>query len=468
MAINSSIFIACFILFYLLYWFTGSNVRMRVATLLLFNALFYWTLSGYGIFVLLTAGTIDFYLAKGIHSKKSSAAKQWLLYSSVAMNIGLILGFRHFARWFGLDELPFWPSTVGISFLAFRSMGYVLDIYHENMDNPEPKLGRYFAYTGFFPLILQGPISPARDFLPQLNQPLDKASIPAGEAVFFLVSGIIKKFALAAYITSNFSERVFGSPHLFTGMENLFAAIGQALVVYLDFSGYTDLMLGIGLLLGFRISDNFNFPYLAGNITEYWRRWHMSLSKWLNEYLFFPLSFSLRSLKKWGTVTAVLITFIISGFWHGTTLNYTLWGAMHGLALTWDILSGKLRDPLKKAIPSFIYNSISVVLTFSFLALSGIYFKQENLHIANEMLMKIFQDSDWSIFSQWFKDFGGVFVVMVLLLCWQWFAAPWDPHLKRVFETAGWLTHALILALVIFMAYQISGMEPVPFIYQKF
>ena len=194
----------------------------------------------------------------------------------------------------------------------------------------------------------------------------------------------------------------------------------------------------------------------------------MSLSKWLNEYLFFPLSFTLRGLKKWGTVLAVMITFIISGFWHGTSLNYTLWGALHGIALSWDIASSPLRDKLKKWIPGWMYVSISVCLTFLFLALSGIYFRLENMEIATGMLLHIFNDNDWSVFGNWMRDFGGVFVAMCGVLIWQWTAGKLYPKMQQAFIRSGWFTHAILLVLAIFMAYQISGMEPIPFIYQKF
>ncbi|NBP06424.1 MAG: MBOAT family protein, partial [Bacteroidetes bacterium] len=350
MAFNSSLFVLVFVVFYCLYVPLAKKPALRTMLLFIFNVVFYFLLSGPGIGILFTLSIADFLLAKNIFGANSENKKRLLL--------------------------------IGVSFYVFRSLGYVLDAYHENIEKPETNWFRYFTYLSFFPLILQGPISSARDFLPELQKGFSAKDVPSGEAFFLLVSGIIKKYALAAYITANFTERVFGSPHLFTGMENLFAAVGQALVVFLDFSGYTDMMLGMALLLGFRIAENFHFPYASANITEYWRRWHMSLSKWLNEYLFFPLSFSLRSWKKWGTILAVMVTFLISGFWHGTSINYTFWGALHGLALSWDIASSGIRDKIKKWVPKWIYNPVSVGLTFMFLALSGIYFRVEDMNTA--------------------------------------------------------------------------------------
>lgn len=468
MAFNTSLFILVFVVFYCLYVPLAGKPGLRTALLFIFNSVFYYLLSSFGLGILLALSVADFFLAKGIFTTRSENSKRFFLWISILLNIGLILTFRHFSQWFGFRVIPFWPATIGVSFYVFRSLGYVLDVFHENIETPETSWFRYFTYLSFFPLMLQGPISPARDFLPELRKGFSAKEVPSGEAFFFLISGIIKKYALAAYITANFTERVFGSPHLFTGMENLFAAIGQALVIFLDFSGYTDMMLGMGLLLGFRLSENFNFPYASANITEYWRRWHMSLSKWLNEYLFFPLSFTLRRWNKWGTVLAVMITFVISGFWHGTSLNYTLWGALHGLALSWDIASSGIRDKIKNGVPTWIYHPISVALTFTFLALSGIYFKLEDMEIATGMLSHIFTDRDWSVFGNWLHDFGGVFAVMCGVLLWQWSAGNVYPKIRQIFIGSGWFMHAILLVLAIFLAYQISGMEPIPFIYQKF
>jgi D-alanyl-lipoteichoic acid acyltransferase DltB (MBOAT superfamily) len=167
-------------------------------------------------------------------------------------------------------------------------------------------------------------------------------------------------------------------------------------------------------------------------------------------------------------VLAVLITFIISGFWHGTSVNYTFWGALHGIALSWDIASSGIRDTIKKKMPTWIYKPISVVLTFLFLAISGIYFRLENMETATDMITHIFNDRDWSVFGNWMRDFSGVFAVMAGLLLWQWTGGKWYVKIQEAFIGSGWFVHAILLVLAIFMAYQISGMEPIPFIYQKF
>ncbi|MBS3914321.1 MAG: MBOAT family protein [Bacteroidetes bacterium] len=467
MAFNSGLFVAAFLLFYLVYYAFGSRVPLRIFLLVVFNCLFYFLLSGPGIGILVLLSLSDFFAAKAIHSTSNERLRRFWLYYSVITNIGLILLFRHFTDWFHWNEIAWWPKVIGISFFVFRSLGYVLDVFRENIESPETNWLHYFAYIGFFPLILAGPISPARDFMDQMKRPLDKANLEGNFAVFLLCSGIIKKYVLSNYLAANFVDRVFESPSYFSGIESLLATVGQALVVYLDFSGYTDLVAGMALLLGFKIAENFNFPYISKNITEYWRRWHMSLSKWLNEYLFFPMSFTLRKWKKTGTVIAVFITFVISGFWHGTAFHYTFWGMLHGVALVWDIISGGMRDGLKNKIPAFIYNPISILLTFSFLALSGIFFKAQSMEQGMVVMEKIFH-TDFQLFPAWLQHYPWVFVLILAVFFGQIVLSGIYNRLLVFWNRIPAFFVAFILVATIFFAYQITGLGALPFIYLEF
>lgn len=467
MAFNSAGFIALFVLFFALYSFMANRVAWRIGLLLVFNLLFYFMLSKWGIFILLGIGCSDYLIARSMNGKSENNRK-WLLYLAVILDIGAILCFRHFTDWFGLNELFFWPKVIGISFFIFRSMGYVLDVYRETVEDAETHLPSYLAYLSFFPLIMAGPISPARDFIPQLKKPFEGSEVPVSLAFFFIGSGIVKNYILSNYIAANFVNRVFESPSYFSGLENLIASIGQALVVYTDFSGYTDLMTGIALLLGFRIAENFNFPYLSRNITEYWRRWHMSLSQWLNEYLFFPLSFALRRWKKTGTIAAVFTTFVISGFWHGTAFHYTFWGLLHGLALGWDILSGPTRVKLKSITNKHFYNATSIFLTFGFLALSGIFFKVNSMENGSVVLDKIFFHTDFQLFPAWLQAYRWVFASMITILIVQYTLSKHYNNIVAWFAQLPYTVSAIGLAVVIFITYQIAGMGSLPFIYLEF
>lgn len=491
MEFNSALFIVLFAVFYFFYSTQFTRPNTRVTLLFIFNTLFYFLLSKWGIVVLYGIGMLDFFLAKKIHETPSERTKNTFKIISVSVNIAAILSFNHFYNWFNLDS--YLPAVLGVSFYCFRSMGYVLDVYNENIEEPEQNPFYYLTYIGFFPLIFSGPISPARAFLPQLQQSFSSSLVKLKPALFLLISGILKKYIIADYLHLNFIERVFENPHLFTGIENLMAAIAQAINVYLDFSGYTDLMMGISLLLGFEISENFNFPYLAKNITEYWRRWHLSLSAFLNENLFFPLNFRLRQLKQNGTILASFITFLISGFWHGTAWNYTFWGALHGLALAWDIKSTGWRQKWKTVIPQKLYNAGSVFLTFMFLVLSGIYFKAKNFDTAaaapaavenvqntaeeagesnvqtqyrgTQMLGKIFGDMQFKFFVPWAQKYTGVLIIILNVLIFQWFLSGYYPSIKNWFERKRFFHLTVLLFIAIFAAYQVSGLTPIPFTY---
>ncbi len=468
MQFNSTLFIGAFTLIYLLYFFTAKNVKARTWLLLLASLGFYFSLSKSGILILGLVAFSDYLIAKKIFKTQNEKRKQYLLYLAVFIDLGILLLFRHITDWFNLGDIPFWPMVIGVSFFIFRSLGYVLDVQREMIDEPENNFANYLLYVSFFPLILTGPIQPSRDFLPQVQQPFAPEKVNTGKAIFLLCTGIIKKYILSNYLAVNFVDRVFDNSHLFTGIENLMATVAQALVVYFDFSGYTDLMIGICLLLGIDIIDNFNFPYLSQNITEYWRRWHMSLSKWLNEYLYFPMSFALRSWKKAGTITAVFITFVASGFWHGTSFHYTFWGILNGVALSWDIASAGLRDKLKKWIPSLVYMIISVLLTFTFLSLSGVFFKAPTMVSGMEMLKHIFTKPDFTFFGQWFAHYPWVFSIIAGTLILQFVLQLIYADVVLFFEKLPAFLLSLILAATVFIAYQVSGMDSLPFIYLEF
>ncbi len=189
----------------------------------------------------------------------------------------------------------------------------------------------YLFYVSFFPQLVAGPIVRAKDFIPQIYRPIRVTQQEFGEGLFLILSGLIKKAIISDYISLNFVDRVFDAPTLYSGFENLMAIYGYALQIYCDFSGYSDMAIGIALWLGFRFNINFDSPYRSATITEFWRRWHISLSSWLRDYLYIPLGGSRRGRLR--TYLNLLITMLLGGLWHGASLRFILWGGMHGVAL---------------------------------------------------------------------------------------------------------------------------------------
>ena len=467
MAFNSAPF---FIFWFILYWFYlgfSQKPTIRTWVLLLANIWFFTFLSGYAVFVLIGSALIDFSLAKAIHKTKSDSQKSMWLFFSVILNVGLILFFKHIYDWFGLGEVGIF-HFIGVSFYAFRSLGYVLDVYFENTDEPETNWVHYLTYASYFPLILSGPIAPSADFLSQLKKPIFISKNYLSKGTYLIALGVTKKFILGNYLAYNFVNRVFESWEFFTAMELFLASIIQTFYLYLDFSGYTDMVVGMSLLLGIDILENFNFPFLSQNITEYWKRWHISLSKWFNQNLYFPLSYQFRSLKKFCTSVAVFIVFMISGFWHGTSVNYWFWGMLHALALVWDIYTSDIRLKVKTWIPKPLYRFVSIVITFSFLVFSGVYFKASSFETANGILLKIGKELDFSLISEWIQLYPGVLIITLIIVIVQFTLGGVYSKLENRISNSHWLLNTLILVLIIFIAYQFEKSSPLPFYYLKY
>lgn len=476
MAFNTILFFEFWIILYIIFLlFNEINASLRNLVLLLGSLFFFWHLSKFGVVLLLAASFLDFTIAKSIHKAQNDSLKSKFLIISVILNICLILFFNHFADWMDFYNpkatfhIPKYIQFASVSFYAFRSLGYVMDVYYENIDSPEKNIVNYWNYASFFPIILSGPISNSENFLNKVRSV--KINIPTeyiSKGLFLISLGTIKKFILGNYISINFIDRVFDSYAFFTPLEVSIAAIGQTFALYLDFSGYTDIAVGMAFLLGFEIMENFNFPFLSQNITEYWKRWHISLSQWFNQNLYFPISYNLRSLQKFGTLISVFIVFVVSGFWHGTAVHFWFWGILHALALMWDVISSNWRITWRKAIPKFIYKPISILLTFVFLTLSGIYFKSETMGQANEMLSKIFTHIDFSLFTQWINLYPWVAVILCLLVVIQFSFSGFYTFVYVNLQKVHWAFLLLMFFIVLIIAYQFHLMGSLPFTYLQF
>lgn len=248
-------------------------------------------------------------------------------------------------------------------------MSYTIDVYRRQI-TPLGSLLDYAFYVSFFPQLVAGPIVRARDFIPQIRRPLFVSREMFGRGIFLIVSGLFKKAVISDYISVNFVERIFDNPTLYSGVENLMGVYGYALQIYCDFSGYSDMAIGIALLLGFHFNINFDSPYKSASITEFWRRWHISLSSWLRDYLYISLGGNRKG--KIRQYANLIITMFLGGLWHGASWNFVLWGMMHGVALAahkcWMTLTGRKRG--RRAMAS---TASSECLSLSILFVSAGY-----------------------------------------------------------------------------------------------
>ena len=385
---SSGLFLFLFAGFMLVYSMFRRAPMARIVYVILFSLYFYYKSSGIYFLLLIFAATSDYWIAKGIHAARSTRAKRWLVVLSVAVNLGMLAYFKYtnflidianqmFGQGFMQFQNIFLP--VGISFFVFQSMSYTIDIYRGQL-KPLDNWCDYLFYLSFFPQLVAGPIVRARDFIPQIRQnPIVVTREMFGTGVFLILTGLFKKAIISDYISLNFVDRIFDEPLLYSGFECLAGIYGYALQIYCDFSGYSDMAIGIALLLGFRFPNNFDAPYKSATITEFWRRWHISLSTWLRDYLYISLGGNRKG--KLRTYGNLLITMLLGGLWHGAAVRFILWGALHGIAMVLNRIFKKQIDRLHPAL--------SWLATFAFINITWVYFRAASVSEANLFLRQI-------------------------------------------------------------------------------
>lgn len=345
MIFSNPMFWAFFLVAMVAYYFLHARITARNMFLLGFSLFFYYKTGGFFFLLIVFSTFVDYYIGEKVHRSKHQPTRTWLVVLSLVINLGLLAYFKYtfyfidIINSFGAevakqdylaDTMNGWFGTgldiskiilpVGISFYTFQTISYTLDIYRRKID-PVDNILDFGFYVSFFPQLVAGPIVRASDFVPQIYQPYKLNSEEYGYAIFLIMNGLVKKILISDYISTNFVDRVFASPERYSGFENLMAVYGYAIQIYCDFSGYTDIAIGLALLLGFRLNINFNSPYSSTSITDFWRRWHISLSSWLRDYLYISLGGN-RSASKFTylSVPIMLLIFLLIDGWTG--LNF--------------------------------------------------------------------------------------------------------------------------------------------------
>lgn len=360
MLFNSVAFLLLFVLFYGGYLLFLRRANARIFYLLAFSCFFYYKSSGgYLVLLFLTTG-INFALGHTIFSATQHRWRLFGLWASIICSLGILAYFKY--RLFFLNTLSLVLHTdfealdillpVGISFYTFQTLSYTIDIYRKQIEPLSAGVrswrdwARAFIdfsfYVSFFPQLVAGPIVRASEFLPQIRKPLFLTREASAQGFLLIMGGLFKKAVISDYLKVNFVDRVFDAPLMYSGVENLLAAYGYALQIYCDFSGYSDMAIGLALLLGFRLPENFRNPYASASIAEFWRRWHISLSSWLRDYLYIPLGGN--RLGRWRTYVNLMVTMLLGGLWHGANWVYVLWGALHGTGLALERIFTKKKE----------------------------------------------------------------------------------------------------------------------------
>ena len=335
---NTGLFLILFMLFITVYQLLRKFKTAKLLFVILFSLYFYYKSSAEYCFIILGVCISDFVLGIALDRCKKSFWRKSIVALNVILNVGMLVFFKYFNLLYetiaNFSDKPFDPLDIilpaGISFFTFRSISYIVDVYRGDIKACHDFLS-YTFYLTFFPPLLAGPVVRAKDMLPQVEANRMASKAMTAEGIFLIMSGLVKKVIVADFISQNFVERVFENPALYSGFENMMGMYGFIIQLYCDFSGYTDMAIGVALLLGYRFLDNFRAPFKSQNPTEFWRRWHISLSFWLRDYLYIPLGGNRCS--KTRHHMNLMTTMVIGGLWHGASWMFLIWGGLQGAFL---------------------------------------------------------------------------------------------------------------------------------------
>ena len=524
---------------------------LRNTFLFLASLFFYYKTSGLFVLILIFSTIYGFGIGKWIARTDNRTKQKWWLFTGVFINL-LVLCYFKYAYFFTdlynsffhsdyeiVNYLAKWCNEwsnstrfdagkillpVGISFYTFQNISYLVDIYRKKVE-PVQNLLDFGFYTSFFPGLVAGPIVRANQFIPQLYQKFFLSRRQFGIAVFWILNGLLKKMILSDYLAVNFVDRVFDYPTLATGFENLMALFVYSLQVYADFSGYTDIAIGVAMLMGFYLPINFNAPYKATNCGNFWKRWHISLSTWLKDYLYIPLGGSKKG--KVRTQINLMLTMLLGGLWHGASWNFMIWGGLNGVG----ILTFKLWKNLKKHIrtiltfsgfaiffilnmiyphPAFVIGIVwlgiiffgtfidqiytlffnkqpvpwvnkswSILLTFTFITFTRLFFRSgSNLRpseanqmaweTANSMITMIGSPWNTKIIPSIISEYRYIFILFIVGMIIHWLPNRFKRRYRIWFAQLPIAVIGLIVVATIFILYQFVTADLQPFIYFQF
>ncbi len=471
------------------YSFIYKKNSIRNIYLFIASLFFYYKSGGYYFSLLVFSTLVDYTAGLMIAATRDKVKRSLWLVISLFMNLGLLAYFKYAYfftdivnqlfgthlivqnelavytnSWFGTHlDISTIVLPVGISFYTFQTMSYTIDVYRRKL-KPVKNILDFGFYVTFFPQLVAGPIVRAADFIPQLFEKYRLSKEEFSYAVLLIMNGLIKKMLISDYLSINFVDRVFDAPHAFSGFENLLAVYGYAIQIYCDFSGYTDIAIGVALILGFRLPINFNSPYKAANITDFWRRWHISLSTWLRDYLYISLGGNRKG--KVRQYVNLMLTMLLGGLWHGASVRFIIWGGIHGASLMFHKFFMAMKWQIKTN--HFFGKFISVFITFNLVCLTWIFFRASDMENVSTMFKQIFT----SFHPEILFKFIGAYPVTVLLLVFayliHWLPSKQKEWYRGTFIKSPMWLKILFVIITIFVLYQAKSSNIQPFIYFQF
>jgi len=471
---NTGFFLIIFVVFLCIYRILRRFRTAKMIFVILFSLYFYYKSSSQYCFILLGVCVSDYLLGQWMGVAGKHWVKRLIVCINVLMNVGMLVYFKYFnlileticrfseTKFDALDII----LPAGISFFTFRSISYIVDVYRGTMA-PCRSFLDYTFYLTFFPPLLAGPVVRAKDMLPQVKlNPVATQSM-VSEGLFLIISGLIKKVIVADFISGNFVDRIFDNPSLYSGFENLMGMYGFFIQLYCDFSGYSDMAIGIALLLGYRFLDNFNSPFKSQSPTEFWRRWHISLSTWLRDYVYIPMGGNRCSKPR--AYFNQLSTMVIGGLWHGASWMYVIWGALQGVLLVaHKMLKSVLPELSARSRGNWWRTAANVFVTFNLIAVTFVFFRMRSLEQVGEMAHQIIYDFHLTVAPQFIAGYFTIILAIILGYFMHFTPHGWVVSAKKKFSMIPFWLQAVIFAIVILVVIQVRQSDIVPFIYLQY
>lgn len=462
MSFNSLDFLIFFSLVTALFFLTPH--RFRWMTLLAASYYFYMSWNPKYVLLIIFATLVNYFCGIQIARSATPSRKKGLLILGISATLSQLLFFKYYN--FFTDSLrtvfdyfnlsPGLPALnlllpVGISFFTFQSLGYIIDVYR-GAKEPEKHLGIFALYVSFFPQLLAGPIGRSTQLLPQFYEKQDFNFSRAADGLRLILWGLFKKIVIADRLVL-LTDQVFNNATDYTGLSLIIAIYFFAFQMYCDFSAYSDIAIGVARVMGYNLMINFNHPYLSGTVTEFWRRWHISLSTWLNDYLYTPLAIKYRDRGKAGIILALLVTFFLSGLWHGAGWTFVIFGVLHGWGVIWEALTKKTRKKFSQKMPAWLFNSLSMLVTFHFVCITWIFFRANSIADAFYILGHLFSGLGDSFdlghdIGMGFAQFA-FSVFLIILLETVHFIQRNGKAVLAFFESRAWFRWSLYYAMII-------------------
>lgn len=469
MIFSSGVFWGLFLVFLPLFGLLRRRLWQMVTFVVVFSLFFYYKTSGW--FVLALAGTslIDWCISRAMAKTDVRWRRRLLAAVSITCSLGILAYFKYanffLWNWNAMVQGNFQPldiiTPVGISFYTFQSVSYIVDVYKRKVE-PTPTWLEYAFYLSFFPALVAGPIVRADYFLPQIRQSNHASRQEMYAGLWLILLGVAKKAIIADYIAS-YNDLIFDMPGDYSGFETLMGVLGYTMQIYCDFSGYSDMAIGIAMIMGFRLAKNFDFPYKSKNLTEFWRRWHISLSTWLRDYLYIPLGGNRKGTFR--TYLNNFLTMLIGGLWHGAAWKFVFWGGAHGVGLAVH----KACRPLLDRMPdNWLTRACSWALTMLTVSLLWVFFRAATFGDSVILIRQIFTDFSPEMVMPFVTTRAVWVAMMAVIIAAHAVPARWWDAAEDWFVRSWWVAKLLIFIIVIQLVITYRGEGVAPFIYFQF